>query len=71
MNYDFTPLAIENGGYQAEATEGGFCRVIDIASRFVGVAQDTDCGRMRALVHCWPAGSTRLRTVLCDKKEDT
>ena len=31
IDYDFTPLAIETGGRQVEATERILCRVIDIA----------------------------------------
>ena len=31
MRYDFTPLAIETGGRQAEVTEALLCRLIDIA----------------------------------------
>ena len=31
MDYDFTPLAIETGGCQAEATGEFLCRLIDTA----------------------------------------
>ena len=31
MGYEFTPLAIETGGRQAEVIEASLCRLIDIA----------------------------------------